>query len=881
MQTPRASKRAAGSSHHGRPTPRPIGRRLSWRHRFLTRLEGWLDSFEVRTLLSILILMSVLPTPTLEAILPASLWPYRRWLFLAIFVPEFLFRLALFDRRRRQQRLSRGELVLLGLDFLAILSFLPLVTDAAYLRFFRLTRLLLLLGYWRHLAHQLWLLMVQRERRFQVVLVLILGVLLSLASTVLLVEVRAQHDFNNDGMVDDRDQNFLDILWWSFRQVQDPGNLVPEVRDGFLVLISLFLTFTGLLLFSFLIGIGTTVVGELVERSRSQRVGMHGHTVILGLPPYSAILLNELTQIYRKNLRSFHAAVLAPDLPDDIRSQIGLRGFRYRNGSPADTSDLDRVDVRQAKRIIILGDESADPDASVVSAVLAVRERSATVQLYPDIEHERNFPAIRTAGGGAIDLIGSGPFLGYYLAQNVAYPGVYRLYRHLLTSVGCEIYTYFFTDGERRRLEVRFSGEGVSLLGLHREAQDQGITLLGLFTASEPEAHYAPEEMDLLVHPLRHLQRGRSHPALDPEGRLKSEQLRGFAGVALRFSDLVRLAHRLVSRGVTFHGPDIESPPPPRWVPGLSLAPARRPIRRVLILGAGPRAPRVIRELVGFSRHLEITVLARNREPMATFAHDAQTMLAEAFGETSETPEIDGEVIRLQLDTETVSAKVTFMAADWTHRHILEDEGAVTLSQADAILLLLGSDRSLDRDGSIALDCLHLANMERTAAVRLKPGVHILAMVRDPDKGRLLESRLEGMKGEGSTSRYTVISRAEARHRFIMQCVFVPGINSLYLELLSSRGQYLSRLLATDLAGEALRGGFDPLALADELLFQRGLIFIGLEFFEPDDIGELVVVDPRRWQPLHDVPWESVAAVYVLGDGTDLAAAQRASRDDD
>ena len=55
--------------------------------------------------------------------------------------------------------------------------------------------------------------------------------------------------------------------------------VVPEVDQGVLVAISLILTFTGLLLFSFLIGIGTTIVGELVERSRSQRVGMHDHTV--------------------------------------------------------------------------------------------------------------------------------------------------------------------------------------------------------------------------------------------------------------------------------------------------------------------------------------------------------------------------------------------------------------------------------------------------------------------------------------------------------------------------------------------------------------------------------------------------------------------------
>lgn len=853
----------------------PLGASARSRVRWMARGERILESIEMRAFLSFVILLSVLPASTLLVILPAPLVRYRSAIFLCIFVPEFLFRLIVLNRKRQQRRLRQGELILLCLDLLAIVSFLPLVIDASYLRFLRLTRLLLLLGYWRGAARQLWGLLLQRERRFQVFLVLILGILLSLASTVVLIEMGTQYDFNGDGEVDSRDHRFVSIMWWSFRQVQDPGNLVAEMNDGVIVLISLALTFTGLLLFSFLIGIGTTVVGELVERSRSQKVGMHDHTVILGLPPYGTILLRELAEIYRKNLRPFRGAVLAPDLPADLDNQLSLRGFRYRRGLPASTSDLDRVDVRQAKRIIILGDDSADPDASVISAVLAVRDRSSEVKIFPDLEHERNFPAVRTAGGAATDLIGSGSFLGYYLAHNVAFPGVYGLYRHLLTSVGCEIYTYFFSDDERRRLRHSFRDRGIDLLSLHREAQDKGITLLGLFIAEDPEAELLPEEMELLINPLRWQAEGGGHPALDDDGKLMSHRVRALIGVTLRFSDLSHLARDLANHGLGFYGPEIDVPDLPRVTDGLRLRPERRQIRRVLILGAGPRAPRVIRELVGFFKHLEITVLARNREPMATIAHDAQTMLAESFGETSETPEIDGGVIRLQLDTENIAARVTFMVADWTHRHILEDEGAVTLSQADAILLLLGSDRSLDRDGSIALDCLHLANLERTAAVRLKPGVHILAMVRDPDKGKLLESRLMGMKGEGGSSRYTVISREEARHRFIMQSVFVPGINTLYLELLSSQGQYLSRLLPTDLSGADLTGGFDPLGLADELLFEHGLLFVGLEFTEPDEDGEYVMIDPKRWQPLRDIPWESVVAFYVLGAGAHLVDLER------
>ena len=50
------------------------------------------------------------------------------------------------------------------------------------------------------------------------------------------------------------------MLWWSFRQGQDPGNLVDDPSNAIVLAVSMALTFSGLLLFSFLVGIGTTAI---------------------------------------------------------------------------------------------------------------------------------------------------------------------------------------------------------------------------------------------------------------------------------------------------------------------------------------------------------------------------------------------------------------------------------------------------------------------------------------------------------------------------------------------------------------------------------------------------------------------------------------------
>lgn len=840
---------------------------------WLALAERRLESLALRIFLSVLILISVLPPKVSDVAL--EWW----FLFLGVFGAEFLLRACLLLRRRRRFELRSSELGLLLLDFLALISFLPFF--AANLQVLRLARLLLLFGYWRGLLRELWQIVTRRERRYQIVLVLILGAVLAFGSAVLLIELGPQHDFDGDQRIDQADQSFPALLWWSFRQIQDPGNLVQSRQDPQLVAISLLLTFSGLLLFSFIIGIGTTVVGELVERARLQPLGLSGHSVILGASSYSGILLRELAQAYRKNSRSFSVAMMADgSTQDQLLSYVG-RPFRFRPGDPSRVEDLDRVSVERAKRVIVLGSDSRDPDAEVISAILAVRQRHPSVPLYPDLEHERNFPAARAAGGRETHLVGSGSMLGYYLAQNVAYPGVHHLYRHLLqSSDGCEIYTYIFSADERRRIRQRAR---MDLAALHRTALEHHTTLLGFFVAEDPEAEIEDADLEVLLHPLRALLGGLGEEAsfaIDASARLDGRHLRGVIGIAPAFSDLARLGERIHSGRLPSSPHDsLEAAADEPAFSGLRLASPRQPAESVLILGAGPRVPRVVMELIGFFQRLEITVLAGAGEPFRELVHDVQAMLGGGFSEKPRLEEIGDQVVRLHLGT---LSTITLLVADWTHGRLLEQAGAVTLAEADVILFLPSDDHDRDHDGRIALDCLHLAHLERTGAVRFKPGAHVLALVRDPAKGDLLEQRLIEMGGRHSACRrltgcrYTVSSSERARHRFLMQSVFVRGLNSVYLRLLSSKGRYLSRVLPAAEDGGMLEGELELAALSRHLLARYRLLLVGYEgrgaAGEVADGAVVVHLEPSHLAVGHRVTWREIAALYVLGDGADITA---------
>jgi hypothetical protein len=825
------------------------------------RLERLLEAPSSRLVLSFLIVLSLLPHGALGTVLPAPLVPHVDTVFLALFTPEFVLRVLAYLRHRRERTARRAEVVLLFFDFLALLSFLPLhgyFAEASTFRLFRLSRMLLLVGYWSDMLSDLWAILSGRERRHQLVFVLLLGVVLSFAGAALVAELAPGFDYDDDGDVDATDGTFRHMQWWAFRQSLDPGN-TPAGPPGFVVTaVSVALTYAGVVMLAFLIGISTGAMEELVDRARERPLGLRDHTVILGLRSHSHLMLAELAGIYRKNVRRLNVAVLGPwpEAPEYFHER-SLRHFHYRNGDPLRPSDLARVDVARASRVLLVGQDEEEPDARVVGALLAVRSQNASAQLYPDLEHEKNFLAALSAGGPRTQLIGSGPFLGYYIAQNVIYPGIQRAYRELLTTAGSEIYTYLFTDEERKELGKQPPVDGLALLlaGWQRR-----ICVIGVFVGGRS----APIPVLNLADPGT---RDRHEPVFEGD-LVRPGKIFGLVGVALRWSDLARFARSLAESGLPIALPRAE-PQTTSLVPTLSLHLPAPPVRRVLVCGSGGRVPRVLSELFDFYGQLDATVLVRDPANLDLLPGEVHAALsgylagAPAGGNESWRIDVMGEERQVRGDR---GGRVRIVHADWSDAAVMLRHPAADPGSADAILFLPRQEGDV-ADGLLALDCLRTAEFGRSGRIRHAEGARVVAMLRDPVKAELLERRLDEMAGPGSESRFTVLSSERLRHHFTVQSLFVRGLNGVLLELLGASGQHLCRVVPRMADGRRPSGDVeDALALVKALYTQHAAVLVGY-----DNAAGEPVLGPPRVAAGSRLAWADVRALYVVMDGRRLA----------
>ncbi|PRP94178.1 hypothetical protein ENSA5_41330 [Enhygromyxa salina] len=555
---------------------------FAWVARFLGRVES-------RLVLSAAIIVSLLPfewVPRFDA------------LFLALFSIEFGLRVLLvfrgealhahgsargvtpteaeLEENRGWQWPSTGTLVLMLFDLLALLSFVPSLVglddgdaQTRWLRLFRLTRMMLLLSYWAPLVRDVWSVVLRHERAKQVTLMGLVVLSLSFAGAVVIDQLRVDDeeliDFDGDGefgldehgqAVDPDDERFVVHLWWAFRQIQDPGNMMSSPEQIAAVVVSVALTVFGLFLVSFLIGLGTDVVRELMELSRLRPPGLHGHTIIVNIDPSTQRLLHELLRYSRKLLpegalsRAWLAELIrntkrgikgarylvvgrSHDPPDFLR-QPELARIIYREVHVEDQTFLVRTDVAEAQRVVLLADLAAeDPDAATIQSLLTITEslreadeearrrdslwglpsRSRRARmLIAEVLDESNVPAARAAiagdGSGRDSartrafVVPSERLIALFVACITRRPGVGRLLEELLTSHGHELYTMFFDLpglAYRRPLERGLGDDAGEVMGeLIRRARSlastERVVPVGVLMAGEGGAD------DIVVH---------------------------------------------------------------------------------------------------------------------------------------------------------------------------------------------------------------------------------------------------------------------------------------------------------------------------------------------------------------------------------------------
>lgn len=233
--------------------------------------------------------------------------------------------------------------------------------------------------------------------------------------------------------------------------VIDTGTIAGDSGNEYIV-IQLLLTFLGIFIFSAFIGILATAIDNRLHNLRKGRslVLEKDHTLILGWSESIFTILSELS-VANESERRPSIVILAHhdkvDMEDAIRERItDLRGTRVvcRTGDPIVPADLEMVNHRTARSVIVLSPEIDDADAMVIKTLLSLtrsaNRRPEPYNIVAEIQEASNLDAANLAGGEETVILDKGLMVSRLIVQTSRQSGAAYVYQELLDFEGDEIY---------------------------------------------------------------------------------------------------------------------------------------------------------------------------------------------------------------------------------------------------------------------------------------------------------------------------------------------------------------------------------------------------------------------------------------------------------
>ena len=778
-----------------------------------------------RAVLSVAIIVSLIPHDWMHA---------NDAVFLLLFLPEFVVRAILASRRETAfnareddegwRTPTGADIFLLLVDFVALLSFLPWAGQSArWLRLFRLTRTVMLLRYWAPLVQDIWSVLRRRERARQLSLMGLVVAMVAFGGTVLLNHTTDEvgEDFDGDGNVgDEHDHKFWVRMYWALRQIEDPGNMLSSPHEIATLVVSIGLTFFGLFLVSFLIGVGTDAVVEIMQLSRLRSSGLKRHTVLVNLDTATRPLLDEVLNEYqqlipqglklltprwfaelRKNAkqrRDFVVVGRDEEPPDFMREPQFARIIYRENSDDDDEAFMDRADVEVARRVVVLADtEANEPDDDTVRTLLTIVERlretvdadeAAHTQLIAEILDEANigaaFKAIARAQGRVeAHIVPTERLLALFVFSVARRRGAEPLLLELLCSYGHELYSYDYRQAEATDHRVppltAPVGEVLESLywrGLNRPAL-QRVVPVGILLSDDRMTRV--DDAHVVLNPT-------------PDSATNAGKFAGFVGLALNMRVTMDFADEVLAN------PQAAPPPIPEAdfrVPHIGGA-TTNPLRKVLICGFRPATVNLIEAIITVEPRAEVLILVEDLTARAEAldAFDGHTNLVSSGlleGVRGTFPPKAGtdELLCAPGDGRDPTGRIVVEVGDWTSSRRLMGlpRGFGTAPDMDLVVMISSNRHGSDATTATALMKLeHLQEHLAGDATRQT----VVAELINADLAHRLSRRYTAMGRDN----VTVFSIHELRAFFMFQSMVVPNFNLIYGELMAPWGESFVRL---------------------------------------------------------------------------------------
>lgn len=255
---------------------------------------------------------------------------------------------------------------------------------------------------------------------------------------------------------------FWHDLWYTFLQINDPGNMYYDYRESVWIKIATVAAgLVGIVVLSMLIAFITTQLEKSLYEFRRGRgpILERGHTLILGWNDRVVDIVRELV-IANESERDAVVVVLAAaskETMDDalIKAIPDTRTTRVvtTHGNPASSHELERVRVIDARSVIVLascspsapGHEKAYSDTQTVKAVLALIAAQGGNNRLPviaEVFHEDRREVLRFFEDPNIIALDNWTTMGRLLVQTSLSSGLELVYNEILSFDGSEIYFY-------------------------------------------------------------------------------------------------------------------------------------------------------------------------------------------------------------------------------------------------------------------------------------------------------------------------------------------------------------------------------------------------------------------------------------------------------
>jgi len=272
------------------------------------------------------------------------------------------------------------------------------------------------------------------------------------------------------------------LIWVSFMQTLDPGNLSGEVGSVVYMIMMTVATIVGIFITSLFISFilnGFQNRLEKLSKGRSH-VFEKNHTLILGWDDNVFVVLEELIEANR-SVKAPVIVILSEkdsiEMNQEIRDNI-LNTFNTkiicRTGSICRISDLDMCNIIEAKSVIIL-----ENDMNTIKSLVAISNsnfyQSGHGHVSALMYDKANISVAKNIGKDRIEIIYLKDAITRIITQTCLQPGLSYVYNELLEFQGDEI--YFYQNKELNNLsfqEATLRFENAVVIGIVRD----GITLV-------------------------------------------------------------------------------------------------------------------------------------------------------------------------------------------------------------------------------------------------------------------------------------------------------------------------------------------------------------------------------------------------------------------